>query len=152
MTILDQYTDAASKIRILVLLTDGTTVWWKFTSTPTTPELEALETAYIAEHLYDDEKIFEYQIMDNLPLLKEVVDLIHDNPSITLSQFNTYLGTKTWYESATIQYFTYMIAEGLSVYHGVSLGDLTVGTILANVRDWIAANPTKKIARILFGE
>jgi hypothetical protein len=71
-------------------------------------------------------------------------------PSLTLSQYNTYVATKPWYEQAVIRFFVYRLAMGLARHYGVSITSYTETFILGKVRDWIVATPLKKIAKIVF--
>ena len=150
MTIIETYQDMAGKWRYVVELSDGSTVMWKFSTEQDTTALEALEVTYIGQHQYDSYTNLTYELLDNIDLLKEVVTQIQTHPSLTLTQYNNYLSTKTWYEQAIINYFLFVVAKGLAEFYDVTLANLDETTILQNVRDWIAATPAKKIAKILF--
>ena len=152
MVIIETYQDIAGKWRYIVELITGETVMWKFAEEQTTTELEALETTYIDQHLYDDLIVLQYELLENIELLREVVTEIKAHPTLNLTQYNAYLDTKTWYEQAIIGFFIFTVAKGLAEHYDKSLANLDETTILVNVRDWIADTPTKKIAKILFGE
>ena len=152
MVIIETYQDIAGKYRYVVELINGETVMWKFAEEQTTTELEALETTYIDQHLYDDLIVLQYELLENIELLREVVTEIKAHPTLNLTQYNAYLDTKTWYEQAIIRFFIFTVAKGLAEHYGKDLANLNETTILVNVRDWIADTPAKKIAKILFND
>ena len=63
--------------------------------------------------------------MTNEPLITEFLTLVKQNPTVTLTQYNNWLATKQWYESATIRYFVYKLAIGLAQHYGVVLSNYT---------------------------
>jgi len=150
MTITEQYTDMAGKIRMVVLLSTGESILLKFSEQPTTTALEAIETAYIDAHEYDNLTNLAYELLENIELLQEVVTEIKAHPSLTLTQYNAYLDGKTWYEASIIRYFIFVVANRLAQHYDKSLANMDEVTILLNVRDWIVETPIKKIAKILF--
>lgn len=152
MTITEQYTDAAGKIRMVVLLSNGESVMLKFNEQPTTTALEAIEANYVANVTIERLPVVQYEVLKFKDLFKVVVDAIKANPAMTLSQYTTYLGTRQWYESAIINTFMYTIAINLAEKHGVTFANQTQSTIWTAVRNWIVSTPTRKIARILFSE
>jgi hypothetical protein len=85
-------------------------------------------------------------------LLREVITKLKINPTLTLSQYNTYLATKQWYEAAIIRYFIYKTAIGLAQHYGVILANYTETTVLTKVRDWIVETPANKLEKILFNK
>ena len=152
MTITEQYTDMAGKIRMVVLLSTGQSILLKFQTQPTTQQLETIEADYILTHEYDDLTNLTYELLDNIELLKEVVTEIKTHPTLNLTQYNNYLAGKEWYEQAIIRYFIFVVALGLAEHYEKNLANLDETTILVNVRDWIVETPAKKIAKILFNE
>jgi len=152
MTITEQYTDMAGKIRMVVLLSTGQSILLKFQTQPTTQQLNDIEADYILAHEYDSFTNLTYELLDNIELLREVVTEIKTHPTLNLTQYNNYLAGKEWYEQAIIRYFIFVVALGLAQHYEKNLANLDETTILVNVRDWIVETPAKKIAKILFNE
>lgn len=154
--ITEQYTDLAGFIRIVWQMeTTGYTdkvLTFKFKTQPTTEQLETLEANWIDAHEYDNLISLEYNLFDYIDLLKEVVQGIEDNPTMTLTQFNNYIGQKAWWQQATIEFFMVVTATKLAEHYDITLSDYNNQTVFENVRDWIAATPSKKIAKVLFNE
>jgi hypothetical protein len=123
----------------------------QFNHDPSVEELQQAVINYGEATQYDKFRVIEFNLMDHKVLLKWFIQYIKDHPTITLSQYNTLLATKAWWEAATIRYFVYMIAIGLAQHYGVNLTSYTETFILGKVRDWIVATPIRKIARIVFG-
>lgn len=152
MTITEQYTDAAGKIRMVVLLSNGESVMLKFNEQPTTTALEAIEANYVANVTIERLPVVQYEMLKFKDLFRIVVEAIKANPSMTLTQYTTYLNTRQWYESAIINTFMYTIAINLAEKHGVTFANQTQSTIWTQVRNWIVSTPARNIARILFSE
>jgi hypothetical protein len=125
------------------------TLW--FNHDPTIPELQTAVTNYGVATQYDKFQSLNFGIEEDKPLLKSFVLYVKARPTMTLTQFNTLMGTMAWYEAAIIRFFTYMIARGLAQKYGVDLGDYKESTVWIKVRDWIVATALKKIAKIFFG-
>lgn len=85
-------------------------------------------------------------------LIREVVTKIKATPTLTLTQYNTWLGTKQWYEQAIIRYFIFKVAVGLAEKYKVVLANYTETTVLTKVRDWIVATHANKLERILLNK
>lgn len=152
MTITEQYTDVAGKIRMVVLLSNGESVMLKFDHQPTEAELNTIEASYISNVTIERLPVVQYEMSKFKDLFRVVVEAIKANPSMTLTQYTTYLNTRQWYESAIINTFMYTIAINLAEKHGVTFANQTQSTIWTAVRNWIVSTPTRKIARILFSE
>lgn len=89
--------------------------------------------------------------MTHKELIREVVQKIKVNPALTLTQYNNYLSTKTWYEQVIIRYFVYKMGTGLAELYKVALSDYTEQQVLKNVRDFIAKTENTKLSKIIFG-
>lgn len=152
MTITEQYTDVAGKIRMVVLLSNGESIMLKFDHEPTTTELNTIETNYIANITIERLPVAQYEMLKFKDLFKVIVDAIKANPAMTLTQYTTYLATKQWYESSIINTFMYIIATNLAERASIVLANQTQSTIWTQVRNWIATTPSRNIARILFSE
>jgi len=154
--IIEQYTDLAGFIRIQWQCeTSGyvnEVLSFKFKEQPTTEKLEQLEANWIEQHLYDDEPTFQYELLEYRDLLIEVVNGIKDNPTMTLTQFNNYVGQKAWWQQAVIQFFMVVTATKLAEHYDITLSDYDNQTVFENVSDWLVETDNKKIVKVIFGE
>jgi hypothetical protein len=142
-------TDSLGKIRKCCTLSSGATVMWKFNSEPTAQQLLDLETQYNTQYLYDAFPQEVMNVYDETLVFKDFVNKVQSQPTITLSQYNTYLGLKPWYEQACIRYFVYKIGTQLAKDKYVTLSDYSESVLLAGVRNYIVATPIAKLAKIL---
>jgi len=85
-------------------------------------------------------------------LIRQVVQRFKDFPTTTLTQFTNWLNTLAWYEGATIRFFMYRTAIGLSEHYGIILSDYTENTIFIQVRNWLSATEWRKIERVIFNK
>lgn len=150
MTILEQYTDMAGKIRMVVRLSNNETIPLKFQTQPTIQQLNDIETAYILAHLYDNVRQETINILDHAELIREFITLVKQNPTVNLTQYNNWLGTKQWWESATIRFLVYKLAMALASKAEVTLTSYTETQVLQKLRDWIVATPARKIEKVIF--
>lgn len=98
---------------------------------------------------YNSIATLPFNILEHVQLLKEFVLKIKDTPNVTLTQYNNWLGTKEWYESAVIKYFVYMLATQLTTNAGMELTNLTETEILLKLRNWIVANSLRTIGKTI---
>jgi hypothetical protein len=140
--------------QLLVRAQDGNnviTLFFQFDHDPTLIELQKSVIDWGINTQYDQYKQEVIDIYDNIDLLKNFVRLVKANPTVTLTQYNTWLATKTWYESCVIRYFVFRMAVILSQKYNIVLANLTETQILQKLRDWIVATPIRIIAKIFFG-
>lgn len=149
MTILDQYTDMAGKLRLNCQTSTGVILSLKFDHQPTEAELSVIESQYIENHQYDSVVTVAFNLLDHVELLKEFITLVKANPSVTLAQYNNWLATKSWYQSAIIRYFVFSLATILSNRKDVSLSSMTESEVLGKLRDWIVATNIRAIAKTI---
>jgi len=152
MIILEQYIDMAGKIRAICQLSNGETINLKFQTQPTQLELDTIEDRYIEQHQYDDLQQESISIYDHVDLIIEFITKIKSTPTITLTQYNTWLGTKQWWETAIIRYFVYQLAIQLAQKYDLVLANYTETTVLGKLRDWIVATPIGQISKIVLNE
>jgi hypothetical protein len=98
---------------------------------------------------YNAIETYQFNFLDNIDLLKDFVAKIKATPSITLTQYNTYLGTKQWYEAAIIRYFVYILSIKLADRKGITLANLTETTVLTALRNWIVATDLRTIGKVV---
>jgi hypothetical protein len=151
MIITEQYTDMAGKIRATCRLASGELISLKFQTQPTQAYLNALEAQYTEAHALDNVQQVTFNILDHTELIKEFVVLVKGNPTVTLTQYNNWLSTKTWYQSAVIRYFVFTLATILAAKADLSLTAMTETAVLGKLRDWIVATSGSKIAKIVYG-
>jgi hypothetical protein len=157
MTITERLTDIAGKYRVLVEIDNTRAIPLKYNSV--VADSVALADAHVllngeikqAEIVSWVSANFEL-ISKHADLIKEVVIKLKNNPTTTLVQYNTYLGTKLWNEQAIIRFFVYKLALELAKYHGVVLTDYAENKIFLKIRDWIVATPLNKLSKVIFGE
>ena len=149
--IVNRDVDMAGKIRIVWQMANGDSVMWKFSSEPTTEQLEALEVQHMNIHLYDNVYQVNINIMEDRGLIEDFIQEIKEHPNVTLAQFNTWLSTKQWYEDAQIRIFIFKLAQELANRAEVQLEDYTQAQVLLHVRNWIVNTPARKIAKTIFG-
>jgi hypothetical protein len=152
MAIVNRDVDMAGKIRIVWQMANGDSVMWKFSSEPTTEQLEALEAKHMILHEYDNVYQIPITITEDVELIRDFIQQIKDHPTVTLTQFNTWLSTKQWQEDAQIRVFIFKLAQELANRQEVQLSDYTQAEILGKLRNWIVDAPIKKIAKVIFGD
>jgi hypothetical protein len=149
MIVNDTVIDSIGTIRKLCTLSNGDGIMWQFKYEPTNAELLQLESDYFLQHQYDSIPEEKINIYDEVCIMKDFVQKVKATPSITLAQYNTYLGTKQWWEAAIIRYFIYKLAMALAKDQGLIFSDYTENQVLAGVRSYINSTSTGKLAKIL---
>ena len=138
---------------VLVQLDDGNGMRLQFpVSIPDADvltEAQRIVTAQQAQQAYDAIETFQIDILEYKELLKEFITKVKATPTITLTQYNTWLGTKQWYEAAIIRYFVYNLAIKLAGKKGITLANYTETTVLTALRNWIVATNLKTIGKIV---
>lgn len=152
MIIFDKFIDEAGYYRVLVGTdTDYGVITLKFKQDPS--DAEAFEKAQRVLDVYLLDKIEPIQWQDtNLSEnLYEVVQLIRDNPSVTLNQYNNYLNGLPWYESSGKRYAVFVMAKVLSERKDVELSDFTESEILSKLKTFILNASISQLKRIVYG-
>ena len=138
---------------VLVQLDDGNGMRLQFpVSIPDADvltEAQRIVTAQQAQLAYDAIETFQIDILEYNELLKEFITKVKATPTITLTQYNTWLGTKQWYEAAIIRYFVYNLAIKLAGKKGITLANYTETTVLTALRNWIVATNLKTIGKMV---
>ena len=138
---------------VLVQLDDGNGMRLQFpVSIPDADvltEAQRIVTAQQAQQAYDAIETFQIDILEYKELLKDFITKVKATPTITLAQYNTWLGTKQWYEAAIIRYFVYNLAIKLAGKKGITLANYTETTVLTALRNWIVATNLKTIGKIV---
>ena len=100
-----------------------------------------------AEQAYNNIETLPFDLLENITLLKEFIEKIKATPTITLGQYNTWLSTKPWYESAIIKYFVFIMATKLAERKGLVLDSLAETQVLSALRKWIIETDLKTIGK-----
>ena len=133
-------------------MANGMTIPLKFQVQPTQAQLDAIEASYTVQHQYDSVNQEIVSIYDHIDLLKDFIAKIKATPTVTLTQYNTWLATKQWWEAATIRFFVFKLATLLANSKGLTLSNYTETEVLGKLRDWIVAKPSKEIAKVVLGQ
>jgi hypothetical protein len=150
MKILEKGT-AFNAYSVLVELDDKNAMRLQF-STPVADADVLLKAAEIvaqnaAIKAYNDIETIPFDLFERVDLLKDFIAKIKATPAITLSQYNTWLGTKQWYEAAIVRYFVFVLATKLAGKKNVTLINMTETTVLTALRNWIVATDLKTIGK-----
>ena len=145
------YTDAQGKYRVIWQFANGQIMFQKFDTFKTEVELTTWFANYELEQQYLD-----YQKLNTVPdwnetLIKTVITYIRSKPTLTLSQWNTYLATKQWYEAGYIRAFIFKLAVGLAQYYGITLANYTEVEVLQKTRNWICTVNINILKKVVFG-
>lgn len=145
------YVDANGKYRVIWQFADGQIMFHKFDTFKTPEELDAWFTQYLIEQEYGGlEKVTAFMSEDEA-LIKATVIYIRSKPTLTLTQWNTYLNAKPYEQRAIIKAFLHKLALGLAAKYGVVLTDYTETQILQKTRNWICGVELNTLKRVCFG-
>lgn len=125
---------------------------FKHKTEPTTQQLSDLSDKQdsLAE-IINEESII--QIEDtHVEIVRQLIERIKANPTVTFAQYNSYVNPLAWYDQAITKYFVYVFASKLAEKKGVVLSDATEAIAVRAVRDFIVATPTKKLYKIIFNQ
>ena len=149
--IIGQYTDMAGKVRIQwQSQATGNLYSYKFSSEPSTEILQELSDASDAESELQELRQVDLSIHAERGTLIAFLEKVKATPNVTLTQYNTYLGSLHWTQAAVIRYFVFMMAQRLAERRDVNLANQNESTVLDAVRDFIVNTPPRKLARIIF--
>jgi hypothetical protein len=98
---------------------------------------------------YNAIETISFDLFEHIELLKEFIVKIKATPNINLTQYNTWLGTKQWYQAAIVRYFVFTLAMKLSNKKSVTLANFTETTVLTALRNWIVATDLKTIGKVV---
>lgn len=152
MAIEQKYQDMAGKWRVMWSIDASNSIMLKFDHNPTDQEVTDEANAY----LNNDEYV--YRTVTKIPIVIEnFKDIIEDavkfikttNPNLT--QWNTYLGSQSWYNASVIRWFTFALATGLAARNDINLANYTETEVLGKLKIWIIATPAAKLRKIIWG-
>lgn len=146
--ILEKYTDAAGKVRVLWQTASGAYLY-KFDAEPSIEELTALGEASDIQSALSSITPLGLNITDSRDAINAFIEHVRQNPTMILSAYNTYLSTLTWYDAAAVRNFVYLMAKRLSERQEVSLSGWTEGVVVREVRDYIVDTDTATLNRLI---
>lgn len=141
------YVDTQGKYRVIWQFADGRIMMHKFDSIKTAKELDIFFADF--EDWNGAIKLMDFS--EHEALIIDSVKKIRATPSLTLTQYNTYLSGKPWHEAVIIRSFVYKLALKLAEHYGVILTDYTESQVLLKVRNWIVSAEIRTLKRVIFG-
>jgi len=149
--IVSQETDLAGKIRIQWhSVATGNTYSYKFESEPSLERLQSLSDQSDEAQIIQAVQPLGINTEGAEAAILSFIDKVHQTPTITLTQYTTYLNTLLWNDEASVRSFVYNMAKGLSDRGEIDVSGWTEGTVLREVRDYINANTDEIINRLIF--
>ena len=124
----------------------------QYNHNPTEAELIAAVSNYGEATQYDNVSKAEIDLRRDKKLVVEMLRFIRSNPTITLTQFNNALSNRIWHEQYVGKFFLWKLAVELAAKYDAEIEGLTEAQVFVKVRNWLVANPVKKIAKVIFGE
>ena len=144
------YTDANGYYR--VIWQDAVTlqiVMHKFVTQPTLTYMERFFDKMI--HGYEGVvQEIEFDEADEADF-KVIVAYIRSHPTLTLNQWNTYLGTLAWQKGVIFKAYLYKLAVKLQARGAITLANYTETTVWTATRNWIVNTNLDTVKRIIFG-
>ena len=119
---------------------------------PTEEEAQAFVDNWNEQHLYDDTPTQQLDILDHNEAIENAVVYIKNTANLTLTKWNTYLGTLPFVDKYAIQWFIMAMAYRLAEMGEIDLGDYTELQILARMKTWLTNTPARRIRKIFYGE
>lgn len=145
------YVDAAGKYRVIWQWEDGGIEFIKFDIFKTTAELDIFFASLKFDRDYSGYITVVQYFTEDEETIRQAVAYIRPRPTLTLSQWNTYLNTLTYEKRAIIKAFLHKLAIGLAAHYGVVLANYTETEILAKTRNWICSVNINILKRVCFG-
>jgi len=140
-----------NRYSVLIELNDGNGMRLQFNDVVSDEyalsEAQLIVDRQVAEQSYNSIETLSFNLFDNISLLKEFIEKIKDTPTITFTQYNTWLAKKPWYESAIIKYFVFIMATKLAERRGLELDGLAEAQVLSALRKWIIETDLKTIGK-----
>jgi hypothetical protein len=130
-----------------------------------------VKTSQIAMHKFDSvksliymERFFDKMINGSSGVVQEIefseedeadfkviCAYIRSHPTLTLSQWNTYLTGLGWQKSVMFRAYMFKLALKLAVKYGVVLANYTESEVWTKTRNWICKTDLDTVKRVIFG-
>lgn len=145
------YTDANGYYRVIWQdAVTGQVVMHKFASQPTLTYMERFfdkmlhgNEGVVQEIQFDEEDEADFKV---------ICAYIRSHPTLTLTQWNTYLnGLGAWQKGVIFKAYMYKLARNLYAKGWITLANYTEGTVWIAVRNWICTAELNTVKRTIFG-
>ena len=144
------YTDANGYYRVIWQdATTGQIVMHKFTTQPTLTYMERFFDKMLFGSLGVVQEI-EFSEEDEADF-KVICAYIRSHPTLTLTQWNTYLNTLAWQKGVTFKAYMYKLALKLYAKGAITLANYTESTVWIATRNWIVNTNLDTVKRVIFG-
>lgn len=137
--IIDQYTDEAGFIRIVWEAELGRSYVYKFEEEPTEDDLIRLGEASVLTDIIQETLPIRFSDSIRPDLAQLFAEKCREVPTLTSSQYNTWLAAMTWNDEAFLRFFVSEFAKELSIRGNVSLSGATENAHMQAARDYINA-------------
>lgn len=144
------YTDAAGFYRVIWQdAVTGRIVMHKFSSQPTLTYMERFFDKMIrgGDGVVQEVEFSEEDEAD----FKVICAYIRSHPTLTLTQWNTYLNGMAWQKGVIFKAYMYKLARKLYDKGWITLANYTEGTVWISVRNWICTAELDLVKRTIFG-
>ena len=145
------YVDWEGKYRVIWQWPDDTIEFHKFDEFMDEPALELEFADILLEREYGWIERLQAFLDEEEALILTIVQYIRSHPTATLSQWDTLLKSKEWYESATARSFVFRLAVKLAEHYEVELSDYTEGEVFLKTRNWICNTNVNVLKKVIFG-
>jgi len=145
------YTDANGFYRVIWQdATTGQIVMHKFTTQPTLTYMERFFDKMLFGSLGVVQEI-EFDEADEADF-KVICAYIRSHPTITLTQWNTYLnGLGAWQKGVIFKAYMYKLSTKLAAKGVITLANYTETTVWTATRNWICTANLDTVKRVIFG-
>lgn len=144
------YVDAAGRYRYIWQEADGNIIMDKLPAYVTEVELEDIVAKKLRRRDWFDHNKLDFLADADRALIVTVVQYIRAHPTITLTQWNTYVKTFLWYQQNSIKAFIWRLAVGLAEHYGVVLSNYTESEVLQKVRNWLCNTNVNIVGCVCF--
>ncbi len=152
MAIEQKYQDMAGKWRVVWSIDASNSIMLKFQHDPSDQEVTDKVNTYLSNNDYIYRSVNKISIV--IENFKDVIEnavifIKTTNPNLT--QWNTYLGSLSWYHASVVRWFLFSLATGLATQKEIDLTDFTETQVLGKLKVWIIATPAAKLRKIIWG-
>lgn len=149
--IIEQYTDTAGKVRIQWQSAQTGNIYvYKFDAEPDEARLIELSDASDAAAALALIEPLGVDFSESEAAINAFIDKVFEMPTMTLTNYNSYLNTLFWTDEAAIRNFVSVASQRLEARGDIELSMPTEGTVVREVRDYILSKTTEQLARLIF--
>lgn len=147
---LENKTESTGWHSLLILTNTNQAINLQFDHDPSLSELQSAvsnnNTSY-EEIRAENISFFEYS-----PLFKELILFIRNNPSVSSTQYNSFLASKQWFEAAILRFFLHRMAMVLAQRYSLVFSSYTEAQILSKLKIWVSETPLQLIGKLFFND